>query len=331
MPRPMLVAALLALLLAACGQDPIGGGAPVGSGHADVPPPLPAGPAAYEVAGSVALPRVAPEDHHDLHNVFHLSERVISGSEPHGEEAIRRIAAMGVKTILSVDGAVPDAETAAKYGMRYVHVPIQYRGITREELLQIAKTFRELPGPFFVHCFHGKHRGPAAAALGRVLLDGASREQAVAEMRQWCGTSPKYAGLYEVIARGDLPSVATTSAYAFDFPAAHSYRGFRHLMIELARAFDNVTYASKRSWAPDPEHPDLDARNESAKLLDLLAKSLALPDERPGDFQAWLRESTEAAATLREALQDGAHEAAGRALEAVRQRCEACHAAYRND
>ena len=63
------------------------------------------------------------------------------------------------------------------------------------------KTFRELDGPFYVHCFHGKHRGPAAAAaLGRIAVDGVPREQAIAEMRQWCGTSEKYEGLYRTIA-----------------------------------------------------------------------------------------------------------------------------------
>ena len=45
---------------------------------------------------------------------------------------MRLIADMGVKTILSVDGKIPDAEEAAKYGIRYVHVPIRYGGITND-------------------------------------------------------------------------------------------------------------------------------------------------------------------------------------------------------
>ena len=46
---------------------------------------------------------------------------------------MKRLADMGVKTILSVDGKTPDVEAAKKLGMRYVHVPIQYRGITESE------------------------------------------------------------------------------------------------------------------------------------------------------------------------------------------------------
>ena len=164
---------------------------------------------------------------------------------------------MGVKTILSVDGKPPDAETAAKLGMKYVHVPIQYKTITPEETAEIAKTFRELEGPFYVHCYHGKHRGPAAAAVGRVVLDGASREQAIAEMRQWCGTSQKYEGLYRVIATGDLPAEAETRKLAWSFPARHSAGGLKGMMVEGSRAFDNlkdlVAKAGARARSGRPE------------------------------------------------------------------------------
>ena len=132
---------------------------------------------AYEAAALLRLPETPPENHPALHNVYALSENIISGGEPENEEAFRILQDMGVRTILSVDGKVPDAALAERYGMKYVHVPIQYKGITAAEVAQITKTFREQEGPFYVHCFHGKHRGPAAAAqLGRLVLDGIARE-----------------------------------------------------------------------------------------------------------------------------------------------------------
>lgn len=287
----------------------------------------------YEVAGSVELPDVAPENREDLHNVFHLSDDIVSGGEPHSEEAFAHLAEMGVKTIVSVDGKTPDAETAARYGLRYVHVPIRYSGFDEDELLGLAKTFRELEGPFYVHCFHGVHRGPAAAAVGRVVLDGASREQAAAEMRQWCGTSEKYQGLYEAIVSGELPSSEETDSFAFDFPAAKSASGVRESMVVMSRAFDHLKALAGRDWQIDPSHPDLDSGNEAQILLDSLRQCVALDEVSapPEDFRGWLGDALSASEELAEALDAGATGRAAEALTRIGESCKSCHAAYRNE
>ena len=59
------------------------------------------------------------------------SDRIGQGGEPHGEVAFRNLAALGYDTVVSVDGARPDVETAAKYGLRYVHGPLGYEGVPR--------------------------------------------------------------------------------------------------------------------------------------------------------------------------------------------------------
>jgi protein tyrosine phosphatase (PTP) superfamily phosphohydrolase (DUF442 family) len=303
-----------------------------------LPPPIQGVTVAYETANEVKLDKVPPTAPKGLHNVYQLSENIISGSEPHGEDGLRSVAAMGVKTILSVDGKEPDQELAAKLGMRYVHVPIQYKTISPDEVKEIAKTFRELEGPFYVHCFHGKHRGPAAAAVGRVVLDGASREQAIAEMRQWCGTSQKYEGLYRVIATGDLPPDAETRALAWNFPAKHSAQGLRGMMVLASRGFDNLKDVVGREWVNDPEHPDLVPAHEA----DTLARAFAhAPAEDlkgwPDDFQLWMKQAGELTGKLRDAVQTmsekGTPEAkahATKAFKAVDASCNQCHKAYRD-
>jgi protein tyrosine phosphatase (PTP) superfamily phosphohydrolase (DUF442 family) len=297
---------------------------------------------AYDLGTKVELPKVPPQDVHGLHNVYKLSDSIVSGSEPHGEEAFKELQSMGITTILSVDGKVPDQELASKYGMKYVHVPIQYKGITDEEMLKISKTFREQEGPFYVHCFHGKHRGPAAAEVGRIVLDGIPREQALAEMRQWCGTAQSYEGLYRVIAEANVPDVAATRSFAWDFPAAQPLGGFREGMIEVSRVDDNLKFLSKRTWEADPAHPDVDAFNEATKLASLLEQSAALDDiaNKPPDFQGWMADSVKHSASLRDALHelragqgDGAQNAAraDAAYKALSASCTACHETYRND
>jgi len=303
--------------------------------RASVPPPLDFGDSAFDAAARVALAEVPPEEHDDLHNVYRLSESIISGSEPHGEEALRRIAEMGVRTVLSVDGKIPDAETARALGMRYVHVPIQYSGITDEEVARIVKTFRELPGPFFVHCFHGKHRGPAAAAIGRLVVDGAPREHAMAEMRQWCGTSSKYEGLYRTVAAAEIPGAEETRRLDWSFPAAHPFEGLRHSMVEMARTYDHLKASYRRGWRVDPDHPDVDPRNEADKMISHFERALGLDemDGKPADFLEWLRSSADLSRRLRDALHEGSdasREEAGTLLKSLKESCTACHDRYRN-
>ncbi len=303
-----------------------------------VPPPLAAlDLTAYDAALAVPLPETQPEELPGLHHVYRLSDDIVSGAEPHNEEAFQVLHDMGIRTILSVDGKTPDAELAARYGMKYVHVPIQYRGITDDELTKISKTFREQPGPFYVHCFHGQHRGPAAAAVGRLVLDGAPRDRAIAEMRQWCGTSSKYEGLYETIAVGAIPEADATQAFDWDFPAAQTFEGFRSAMVELSRADDNLKYLSKREWRAGEEHPDADALNEAARLATVFRATAELDDvaERPEDFRAMMLEAVQTADALRDtvrAWREGRAERADvdAAYGRVRANCSACHEPYRN-
>ncbi len=294
---------------------------------------------AYEQAQQLQLDVREPGQDGGLHNVFALSESIISGGEPHDRESLVAIAAMGVRTILSVDGKTPDAEGAAELGMRYVHVPIQYRGINPDELLKISKTFREAEGPFYVHCFHGQHRGPAAAAIGRLVLDAVPREQALAEMRQWCGTSEKYEGLYRTVATADIPSAQQTGALDWGLAAAQEFDGVRELMVRIARHFDNVAGMAKRDWTVNPDHPDVDPANEAAILRGLFVQARELPEvnEAATDYQSWIEDAIQSSATLREAYSarraspDDDQGASAAAFSALKASCTSCHSAYRND
>jgi len=337
-----------AILAVCAGFMPIGIAVEIGSfeeGRAQaqpakaptVPPPIEGVESGFEAATRVELPDTEPESEHGLVNVFRLSEQIISGSEPTGEASFEHLKSLGIRTILSVDGKAPSVQEAAAHGLRYVHVPIQYRGITKDEMLRIAKSFRELEGPFYVHCFHGKHRGPAAAAVGRVILDGAGRENAIAEMRQWCGTSGSYDGLYTTIATGLIPSPSQTSAYEWDFPAAHELGGFRDAMIEMARVNDQLKYLSKSGWAPDADHPDVNAAGEAARLVHLFEKGVALEEiaEKPADFQEMMSASLKASHLLQDRIRafqagDATVEEVSEVYKVISTNCKSCHGEYRN-
>ena len=335
------------LIVAACIQVGPETSEPTDSGSAPqitIAAPLSAALDSIEVARTEPLPDVAPAEYEGLKNVFRLGDRIISGDEPEGEKALDVLAGMGVKTILSVDGKAPDWQAAAERGMRYVHIPIEYNGIEKEPLAQIAKTFRETEGPFYVHCFHGKHRGPAAAAVGRMVLDGIPRERALAEMLQWCGTATKYHGLFDAIAFNDLPTESTTAALDVDLPKEHLFKGLRSVMIPMARHWDQVKYSIDRDWRPDPEHPDIDPAQEALKLSQFLAQCETMPDYQhamPKSEQVleWWEMGKTGTADLARILQNRDQlEAQGTdwrtdALAAYRvaaKSCKECHIQYRD-
>lgn len=58
-----------------------------------------------------------------LPNPVRIHAHVISGGLPEGNAAFEELKSLGIKTVISVDGAKPDVARAEKYGLRYVHLP----------------------------------------------------------------------------------------------------------------------------------------------------------------------------------------------------------------
>src|SRR5204862_244762 len=114
------------------------------------------------------------------------------------EAGFAELEALGVKTVISVDGMTPDVEGAKKHGLKYVHLPHGYDGIPTERGQELAKAVRDLPGPIYIHCHHGKHRSPAAAAVACVEA-GLIPAEAGEGILKAAGTNPNYQGLYEAV------------------------------------------------------------------------------------------------------------------------------------
>ena len=317
----MLRLATLTLLLTACAGDP----------QAPASLPLELAGSAYEAAAEVALEERAALNWPDLENVFHLSDQIYSGGEPLSEEAFSRLAGWGVRTIISVDGKAPNHALAAAHRIHTVHIPTQYRGLSPERMLLLVKSFRELEGPFYVHCFHGRHRGPAAAAIGRVVLNGTPRSQALAEMRQWCGTSPAYEGLFECVATSQIPSPTATAAHPVTSPEAKP-QSLSSWMATITRPFEFLEGRASSQFSPDPSHPDLDPVEEARRVsLGLeaclkLAKGQTAAPEYYQQMESALASSRKLLAALMAENPTGA----GSALEELTRDCKGCHQAYRN-
>jgi protein tyrosine phosphatase (PTP) superfamily phosphohydrolase (DUF442 family) len=285
---------------------------------------------------------VSPPERLDLpgvENAYRLGPRLYSGGEPRGEEAFAALKALGIKTAISVDGATPDAETARKYGIRYVHLPVGYDGIPREQAVRIIKAARTLPGPVFVHCHHGKHRGPAAVAVCGLANEGWTKEQAVSWLER-AGTAPDYRGLYGT-ARGFAPPTADElERVGGEFPERAKVPAFVEMMVRVDGHWDRLKAIQEADLRSPADHPDLDPPHEALQLTELFREASRLSEVRArGEVFARSLEAAERQAeSLRQALRKFAEQpgepsrrAAEAAFAAVSRACTGCHSRHRDN
>jgi protein tyrosine phosphatase (PTP) superfamily phosphohydrolase (DUF442 family) len=263
-----------------------------------------------------------------LHHYRRWSARIAQGGQPDGEEAFRNLAALGFTTVVSVDGAIPEVELAARHGLDYAHVPIEYSGFEADEELRIVKVVSQARGPVYLHCHHGLHRGPAAAAIARIALDAVPPAQAARDLEA-SGCSPKYEGLYADV-RSFAPPDAAALAAVGPVPSAVVPRGILEVMTAVDFHWDFVLASQKVAWANPPEHPDVATVHEAAILENLLRSLAELQESRDlgPEFLARAAAARDAAQGLEDALAAGS--GAEPAFQLLKARCDACHEGYRN-
>lgn len=278
-----------------------------------------------------AKPGPTPVEVEGLHNVYRLSDRLYSGSGPEDDAGFAALQTLGVKTVITVDGAAPDVAAAARHGLRYVHVPVGYDGIPREKAWRLAKAARDLPGLVYVHCHHGMHRGPAAAACILLALDpGFTRDDAAAWLTL-AGTDPRYRGLVELPRTLPRPGAADLDALPADFPSVVAVPDLTRLMVAIDARWDHVKLAKAAGWKAPPTHPDVDPPHEALQLLELFREAGRMPDvtRRGEEFVALLRDAEASTRELETALRGNAG-AAQAAFEQSQALCARCHAKYRD-
>ncbi|MCP4861213.1 MAG: cytochrome c [Planctomycetes bacterium] len=293
----------------------------------------PSDPATTETTGGAAENHAPiPLESDNLAHLLDLGSDLYSGSMPPTAASFEEIAAMGVKMVVNVDSASPAVELAEAAGMTYVHIPIGYDGVPEEAALALERVIRDAEGPIYFHCHHGKHRGPAAAAIALRAASGCSAE-AAAEVLSAAGTSEDYKGLWRDVAAWQpaaegvvLPELVSVAKVA-DFPAG---------MAKLDRVWDRVKLIRKNKWQIPADHPDLALGQETLILTQLLRESsslLSAEHQEDREFQRQMEESTELAHELHQAARQAELD-----LELLDERyldlaasCKNCHRDYRND
>ncbi|MEZ6045813.1 MAG: hypothetical protein R3C11_09610 [Planctomycetaceae bacterium] len=203
------------------------------------------------------------EKPHALHNLRKIAPGYFSGGEPAGKEAFEELAERGVKVIISVDGIRPDIELARQYGMRYIHIPIEYSGIDRDSELKLVKAAREVNEPVYVHCHHGKHRGPAAMAIMCRAANLFEQEDAERYLHE-AGTSPEYKGLWKSVRDFTSPAEETILPPLTEVAEVNSLTSN---MAEADRRFDHLVELLEQEKAKSLEPATIEKLNSELLLL----------------------------------------------------------------
>ncbi len=277
-----------------------------------------------------------PAEYKGLHNVVSYAPGFISGSAPEGDEGFETLSQMGVKTIVSVDGAEPDVKLAVPHGLRYIHLPIGYNGMDHTRTLEIAKAVKlaEIEGPVYIHCHHGMHRSAGAAGAAAVTLGWLTNDEATAKLKV-SGTSPSYKGLFQCVSAAYPVDGAEWETVPNSFPEVSRPSTYVESMIEIDEVFDHLKAIEKSGWKSPVDSPDLVPVAEAGRLSDLFRflaqnkEAAAKPAQVPNLLRADSKKAGEIEAGLAATPQMTASDLSQK-LKSLAASCTDCHAQYRD-
>jgi protein tyrosine phosphatase (PTP) superfamily phosphohydrolase (DUF442 family) len=266
-----------------------------------------------------------------LHNAFKIDDQLYSGSSPVDETPFDELARLGVKAIISVDGSKPKVELARKHGMRYIHLPVGYDGLPKQRIAELIKAAETAKGAVYIHCHHGKHRGPAAVAAVCQGLRGWTPETATTWLKQ-AGTSNDYAGLYRDIREFQKPDAKTLASIPDQLPEIAPTPTLVDAMVTIDDHNDRLKSAQAVEWREIPGEPDLTPVQSATLLWESFRELTRDPStsEHGKDYATKLGAAEKTAEKLMQALKQGAKAERDAAFKAVMQDCATCHKAHRN-
>lgn len=324
LPSRRLLIAVAAGILCSCSSTPK---------HTALPTPT-----AVKALQPIPTPAVGeskPKDFPGLPNVVTYHDGFICGGVPEGDAGFDTLAAMGIKTIISVDGSAPEPERAAARGIRYIHLPIGYNGFDERRKLELVRATRDAmaDGPVYIHCHHGKHRSAGAAATIAESLGWMTPQQGVALMKV-SGAAPNYTGLYACATSATVLAAADIDAIPADFPAVSKPSGYVQAMVEIDDALDHLKAIEKAGWGVPADDPDLVPAAEAGRLADLFraAQNTPYAKRKPADFAGMMMTAHSNSQALEDLLAGGERDGSklSAQLKLVAASCKDCHAKYRD-
>jgi protein tyrosine phosphatase (PTP) superfamily phosphohydrolase (DUF442 family) len=115
-------------------------------------------------------------------NWFKIDDGLYRSRQPDraGFEEARK---MGIRTVVSLRSGHSDAKLAEGLGLNLVQVPMHAWHLSAGQVLRALKAIQDGPKPVLIHCQQGADRAGVVAAAYRVVVQGWTKDEAVAELK----------------------------------------------------------------------------------------------------------------------------------------------------
>ncbi|MBW2056628.1 MAG: tyrosine-protein phosphatase [Deltaproteobacteria bacterium] len=119
-----------------------------------------------------------------LPNLHRVTESLYRGAQPTAA-GMRRLKAMGVKTVVNLRSFHSDRDEIGDTGLGYVHIYMKAWHPEKREVVRFLQVVTD-DGltPAFVHCKHGADRTGLMCAVYRMAICGWTKNEAIAEMTE---------------------------------------------------------------------------------------------------------------------------------------------------
>jgi protein tyrosine/serine phosphatase len=119
-----------------------------------------------------------------LPNLCRVSDDLYRGAQPTAE-GFRQLKAMGVRTVINLRSLYNDRERIAGTGLGYEEIPMVPWHAENEDVVRFLRLVADRSrAPFFVHCYYGADRTGMLCAVYRIVIQGWTKDEAIAEMTQ---------------------------------------------------------------------------------------------------------------------------------------------------
>ncbi|MBW2457026.1 MAG: tyrosine-protein phosphatase [Deltaproteobacteria bacterium] len=145
-------------------------------------------PTAASAAPSAATPRpthwALPLDKPGLPNLHKVSDELYRGAQPTAA-GMGELATLKVRTVVNLRLLHSDRKLLRGFSLDYEHVRMEAWEAEDDEVIEVLKLLIDpAKQPVFLHCKHGADRTGLVVAVYRIVVQGWSKEDAIAEMTE---------------------------------------------------------------------------------------------------------------------------------------------------
>lgn len=116
-------------------------------------------------------------------NLYKLNDSIYRSEQP-SRKGFALLEKKGITTILNLRRLKDDNRKAKKTNLHLEHIRLKSKAIDEEDIFNALKVIKTADKPILIHCWHGSDRTGVVSAAYRIVFEGWTKADAIAELRQ---------------------------------------------------------------------------------------------------------------------------------------------------